>query len=69
LDGREWHVAGNYNAGQALEGERTKLFGGTLPFNATLTRWLSRICPSFASAQSRAATLHTIGTVLPCAVI
>ena len=32
----------------------------TLPLRATLTRWLSKIWPSLASAQSRAATLHTV---------
>ncbi len=58
--GYERHVVGDDRLGETLQGERANLFGRHT-FEPRIDALAGRrICPSLASAQRRAATLHTV---------
>ena len=61
LVGRERHVVGHDRLGEPLQGKLADFFKRRCLFDRDGNPLAeTRICPSFASAQSRAARLHTV---------
>jgi len=57
---REHHVVGHHGLAEAPQGERTNLFGCYTFLGCGIDALTSRICPTLASPQNRAATLQTV---------